>query len=47
MTLKYPDILPLMQKAKVENTRKIMDGLKGSQCQVVNTPLLEDALKIR
>mmetsp|Transcript_10028 Transcript_10028/g.24804 ORF Transcript_10028/g.24804 Transcript_10028/m.24804 type:complete len:676 (+) Transcript_10028:78-2105(+) len=47
VTLKYPDILPLMQKAKREETRKIMDKLKGSQCADVNTPLLEDALKIR
>jgi len=47
VTLKYPDILPLMQKCKVENTRKVMDALKGSQCETVNAPLLEDALKIR
>mmetsp|Transcript_34523 Transcript_34523/g.67573 ORF Transcript_34523/g.67573 Transcript_34523/m.67573 type:complete len:675 (+) Transcript_34523:73-2097(+) len=47
VSLKYPDILPLMQKAKKEETRRVMDALKGSQCEAINTPLLEDAIKIR
>jgi len=36
-----------MQKCKREETRKALDKLRSGQCEEVNTPLLEDALRLR
>ncbi|KAJ1469011.1 hypothetical protein T484DRAFT_1853314, partial [Baffinella frigidus] len=47
VTLKYPDLLPAMQKCARESTREALDRLRGSQCQEANAPLLEDALEVR
>jgi thimet oligopeptidase len=47
VTLRYPDILPVMRFCKVAETRKALDRAKSSQCQDVNVPLFEEALKIR
>ncbi|KAL0476988.1 hypothetical protein AKO1_006361 [Acrasis kona] len=47
VTLKYPEILPVMRNCKVEETRKALDHAKASQCQEVNVSLFEKALKIR
>jgi thimet oligopeptidase len=47
LTLKYPDLLPTMQKCKREATRKALDALRAGQCEEANTPLLEDTLRLR
>ena len=47
LTLKYPDLLPAMQKCKREETRKGLDKLRAAQCEEANTPLLEDTLRLR
>ena len=47
LTLKYPDLLPAMQKCKRESTRKALDALRSAQCEEANTPLLEDTLRLR
>jgi Zn-dependent oligopeptidase len=46
VTMKYPDLLPVMNQAKSEETRKIMDVTNGSRCSE-NVALLEEALKLR
>jgi Zn-dependent oligopeptidase len=47
VTLKYPDVLPVMRSCKVAETRKALDRARSSQCQDNNTPLIEEALSIR
>ncbi|KAL9651480.1 hypothetical protein ABK040_001427 [Willaertia magna] len=47
VTLKYPDIVPVMKYCKVEETRKKLDFARSSQCQEVNVPIFEEAIKIR
>jgi thimet oligopeptidase len=47
VTLKMPDLMPAMQKCKREETRCKLDKLRSSQCEDVNTPLLEEALRLR
>lgn len=47
VTLKVPDVLPVMKYAKRPETRKKLDFARSSQCQSVNVPLFEQALKIR
>eukprot|EP01006_Ploeotia_vitrea_P033833 TRINITY_DN65647_c8_g12_i1.p1 TRINITY_DN65647_c8_g12~~TRINITY_DN65647_c8_g12_i1.p1 ORF type:complete len:678 (+),score=97.27 TRINITY_DN65647_c8_g12_i1:48-2081(+) len=47
VSLKYPDVVPLMQKCKVEATRKRMDFLNQSKCQEHNVGLFQEALTLR
>jgi thimet oligopeptidase len=47
VTLKYPEILPVMRFCKAPETRKEMDKARSSQCQNVNVALFEKALSIR
>eukprot|EP00741_Cyanophora_paradoxa_P006272 tig00000989_g6081.t1 len=47
VTLKYPDLIPLMRRAKREETRRKMDTANSSKCQAANTPLIEEAIRIR
>ncbi|KAJ8907951.1 hypothetical protein NDN08_008054 [Rhodosorus marinus] len=47
VTLKYPDMLPLMQRCKIAETRKRMDFLKGRMCQEANIPLFDEVLALR
>uniref|UniRef100_A0A7S1TFZ1 Peptidase M3A/M3B catalytic domain-containing protein n=2 Tax=Compsopogon caeruleus TaxID=31354 RepID=A0A7S1TFZ1_9RHOD len=47
VSLKYPEVLPLLRYCKVEETRRRMDVLNSSKCQDINVPLLEEALKLR
>lgn len=47
VTLKYPEILPVMQKAINEQTRKAMEFADSSQCMTENVPLLEEIIKLR
>jgi Zn-dependent oligopeptidase len=47
VTLKYPHIFPILQKCKVESTRRAVSIAKDSQQQATNTPLLEEILLLR
>jgi thimet oligopeptidase len=47
VTLKYPHIFPILQKCKVESTRRAVSIAKDSQQQAANTPLLEEILLLR
>jgi Zn-dependent oligopeptidase len=37
LTLKYPDLLPTMQKCKREDTRKALDMLRSAQCEATHS----------
>ncbi len=47
MTLKYPELFPVLQKATVEETRRKMENAQASQCMKENVPLLEEVIKLR
>lgn len=47
VTLKYPDIVPVMKYAKKPETRRRLDEARSSQCQAQNEPLFEQALMLR
>lgn len=47
VTLKYPDVVPLMQHCRVPETRKRMDFLKGAMCEEENVPLFDEVLELR
>jgi Zn-dependent oligopeptidase len=47
VTLKYPHVFPILQKCKVETTRRAVDIAKDSQQQAANVPLLEEILLLR
>lgn len=45
--MKYPDVLPLMDKCKVEETRKRIDYLRSTVGGPENPGYLEEAVKLR
>ena len=45
VTLQYPDLVPVLNLAKKESTRKKL--AHASKCQESNTPLLEKTLQLR
>eukprot|EP01117_Protostelium_nocturnum_P003259 TRINITY_DN1420_c0_g2_i1.p2 TRINITY_DN1420_c0_g2~~TRINITY_DN1420_c0_g2_i1.p2 ORF type:complete len:759 (-),score=281.48 TRINITY_DN1420_c0_g2_i1:2611-4866(-) len=47
LTLKYPDLLPLLQYCKVDETRRKMDLANSKKCMDLNTPLLEKLVLLR
>lgn|SRR3990167_4114764 len=47
ITLKYPDVLPILRYAKNDNTRKQLNILNYNKCKEVNAPLLQEALHLR
>jgi len=47
VNLKYPVLFPILEKCKVESTRKAMDVLNSKKCMNENTHLLEEILKLR
>ncbi len=47
VSLKYPEIFPVLQKAKRAETRRLMDIAREGQCQSVNVPLFEQVLQLR
>jgi len=47
VTLKYPDLFPVMERCKVESTRKQMDFANGTKCIKENTPILEEIIVLR
>jgi thimet oligopeptidase len=47
VSLKYPEMFPVLQKAKRAETRRLMDIAREGQCQAVNVPLFEQVLQLR
>jgi len=47
VSLKYPELIPLMEKCKVESTRKKMDFLNSTKCLQSNLSLFEETLQLR
>jgi Zn-dependent oligopeptidase len=47
VTLKYPDLLPIVQLAKRPETRKKINDVNARKLNEENTPLLERTLKLR
>jgi Zn-dependent oligopeptidase len=47
VTLKVPDVVPVMKYAKKPETRRKLDKARESQCQEQNVPLFEEALQLR
>jgi len=47
VSLKYPELIPLMDKCRVEETRKKMDFLNTTKCLKLNLPLFEETLQLR
>jgi thimet oligopeptidase len=47
VSLKYPDVVPLMKMCKVEKTRQKMEFAFNNRCQKENTPILERLLVLR
>jgi len=47
VTLKVPDVVPVMKYAKKPETRRKMDFARSSQCQEPNVPLFEETLQLR
>jgi len=47
VTLKYPHLIPILQKAKKAATRKLFDEKNSAKCNEENVPLLEQTLLLR
>jgi len=47
VSLKYPDLVPILQLCKVEETRRKMDEANSRKCQTENTKLLEQIIQLR
>jgi len=47
LSLKYPDLFPVMEHCTVESTRKQMEFANSSKCMDKNVPLLEETLRLR
>jgi thimet oligopeptidase len=47
VSLKYPEVFPVLQRARRANTRRLIDTAREGQCQSVNVPLFEQVLQLR
>lgn len=47
LTLKYPDLFPVMESAQIPETRKAMNEAYAKMLNEENTPLLEKILLLR
>jgi Zn-dependent oligopeptidase len=47
VSLKYPELLPVMRYARREQTRQAMDKANGTHCVADNAPLLEEVVALR
>ncbi len=47
VSLKYPELFPVLDKCRVEGTRKKMEYANSTKCKEQNTPLLEEILQLR
>ncbi len=47
VSLKYPELIPIMQRCKVDSTRQKMEFANSSKCMKQNTPILEQVILLR
>jgi hypothetical protein len=47
VSLKYPELFPVLNWAKCESTRRSMDVANSKKCMTENVPLLERILRLR
>ena len=47
VTMKYPHFFPVSRKCRVPETRRKVETAYQSKCMEVNTPLLEELIKLR
>jgi len=47
VSLKYPDLFPILQKCLIEKTREKMLRAHNSRCMKENTPIMEELVKLR
>jgi thimet oligopeptidase len=47
VTMKYPDSLPALRKAKKEETRQKIEFVFDNRCAKENLPLLQEIIKLR
>jgi len=47
VSLKYPEVMPVMKYCKVEETRRQLERARSSQCQDINVPIFEQIVKLR
>eukprot|EP01116_Phalansterium_solitarium_P020301 TRINITY_DN5937_c0_g1_i1.p1 TRINITY_DN5937_c0_g1~~TRINITY_DN5937_c0_g1_i1.p1 ORF type:complete len:776 (+),score=281.64 TRINITY_DN5937_c0_g1_i1:314-2329(+) len=47
VSLKYPELFPVLERCSVEATRKKMEFANSTKCMTVNTPILEEVVKLR
>jgi Zn-dependent oligopeptidase len=47
VSLKYPELFPVLEMANNEETRKVLDTIYGQQCVDTNIPILKEILRLR
>ena len=47
VTLKYPCVVPLMERCKVAGTRQLIEQAFNARCIGENTPILEELVGLR
>lgn len=47
VTLKYPEMYPVLKKCKVEKTREAINIARGKQCMTDNVPIIERIVDLR
>ena len=47
VSIKYPDLFPILKKCKVAATREKMLRAHNSRCMEENTPIMEELVKLR
>lgn len=47
LSLKYPDVMAVLKKCSVRETRRKMDSHFNSRCKAINRPLIHEAIYLR
>lgn len=47
VSLRYPDLMPVMMMCRVEDTRRKLEFANSSKCMQENVPLFEEAIAVR
>jgi thimet oligopeptidase len=47
VSLKYPELFPILEQCTVESTRRAMEFANSSKCVAKNVPLMQEMLTLR
>ncbi len=47
VSLRYPDLYPILETADNEETRRKMDAVNSNKCKEANVPILKQVLQLR